>query len=115
MGIHTGIAYVGTVRGIEGTAADITALGDNVNIAARLVALAQPGEILMSDATYAAAGLDLDGLEQRQVELKGKSRTVRRAGMAAGDRLSGRGHCYLRYPACFPGAVFPIAGITFLN
>ena len=75
VGVHTGIAFVGTVSGAEGTVTDITALGDNVNITARLASKAGPGEALISDVTYAAAGLNLD-LEHRQLELKGKSELV---------------------------------------
>lgn len=76
IGVHTGVAYVGTVQGIEGTVTDFTALGDNVNIAARLVSKAEPGEALISDVTYAAAGLNLGDLEQRQLELKGKAEPI---------------------------------------
>ena len=76
VGIHTGIAYVGTVSGAEGAVTDVTALGDNVNIAARLASKAGAGEALVSDAAYTAAGLSLDGLEHRQLELKGKSDLV---------------------------------------
>ena len=42
----------------------------------RLASKAGPGEVLMSDATYTAAGLDLGNLEQRALELKGKSEPV---------------------------------------
>jgi class 3 adenylate cyclase len=31
VGVHTGTAFVGMVRGVEGTPMDFTALGDNVN------------------------------------------------------------------------------------
>jgi len=72
IGVHTGAAYVGIVGG-EDTPADFTALGDNVNIAARLASQAGPGEILISDAAYAAADVDLGKLEHRHLELKGKS------------------------------------------
>ena len=76
VGVHTGPAFFGTVSGAEGTFSDFTALGDNVNITARLASQARPGEALISDAAYAAAGLDLGRLEQRQLELKGKSGPV---------------------------------------
>jgi len=76
VGIHTGIAWVGSIAGASGSAADFTALGDNVNIAARLASKAGAGEVLISDATYAASGLDLGELEQRQLELKGKSEAI---------------------------------------
>ncbi len=55
---------------------DWTALGDNVNIAARLAEKAGPGEALISDAAYAAVGVDLGPQEQRQMELKGRRKAV---------------------------------------
>jgi adenylate cyclase len=73
VGVHTGQAFVGVVGGTSGNPTDFTALGDNVNITARLASKAGPGEILISDAAYTAAGLDLGELERRQLELKGKS------------------------------------------
>ena len=72
VGVHTGPAFVGVVGG-DDNPADFTALGDNVNITARLASSAGPGEILISDAAYSAAGLDLGNLEHQQLELKGKS------------------------------------------
>jgi len=76
VGVHTGVAYVGTVSGAEGSVKDVTALGDNVNIAARLASMAGAGEALISDAAYGAADLKLGDLEQRQLELKGKSEPI---------------------------------------
>jgi adenylate cyclase len=64
------------VQGTEGAVTDFTALGDNVNIAARLAAKAEPGEALISDEAYAAADLNLEYLERRRLELKGKADTV---------------------------------------
>jgi adenylate cyclase len=75
IGVHTGTAFVGVVGGDDSTA-DFTALGDNVNIAARLASEAGPGEILISDAAYSAAGLNLGDLEHQQLELKGKSEPI---------------------------------------
>jgi adenylate cyclase len=77
VGIHTGVAWVGSIVGASGAGADFTALGDNVNIAARLASKAGAGEVLVSDSTYTASGLDLGELEQRQLELKGKSDPIR--------------------------------------
>lgn len=76
VGVHTGLAFVGVVGGTEGTPTDFTALGDNVNITARLASQAGPGEILISDAAHTAAGLDLGELERRELELKGKSEST---------------------------------------
>src|SRR4030095_11855037 len=57
IGVHTGPAFVGVVGG-EDSPADFTALGDNVNITARLASQAGPGEILISDSAYAADDID---------------------------------------------------------
>jgi adenylate cyclase len=75
IGIHTGRAFVGVV-GSEESTADFTALGDNVNITARLASQAGPGEILISDSACAAADIDLGKLDHRQLELKGKSEPI---------------------------------------
>lgn len=75
VGVHTGLAFVGVVGDTEATQ-DFTALGDNVNITARLASMAGPGEILISDAAYVAADLQLRDLEHQQLELKGKSEPI---------------------------------------
>lgn len=76
IGVHSGVAYVGTVRGTEGSMQDITALGDNVNITARLASQAGGGEALLSEAACVSAGFDGQHAEQRRLELKGKSEPV---------------------------------------
>lgn len=73
VGIHTGTAWVGSIVGASGAAADFTALGDNVNIAARLASNAGPGEVLISESTYKNAQISNISLEKRTLELKGKS------------------------------------------
>lgn len=75
VGIHTGIAFVGSVGSEEGTT-DITVLGETPNTTARLASAAQQGEILISDEAYSAAELDLGELAMRQLELKGKSQQM---------------------------------------
>jgi len=72
IGIHTGIAFVGAVGTSDGVV-DITALGDAVNIAARLASQAKTGEILLSEQTLNAAKIDSTILEERSLNLKGKS------------------------------------------
>jgi adenylate cyclase len=70
-GIHTGIAYVGSLGSSE-RISGFTALGDSVNTTARLASLAGPGELLVSVAAGDHAGLDTSGLERRTVEVRGR-------------------------------------------
>ena len=74
LGVHTGVAFVGAVGTSDGVV-DITALGDDVNIAARLASQAKTGEILLSEQTLRAANMDPAHLEKRNLALKGKSAT----------------------------------------
>ncbi|MCJ7824110.1 MAG: adenylate/guanylate cyclase domain-containing protein, partial [Anaerolineales bacterium] len=74
-GVHTGVAFVGSLGSADGTS-DITVLGDAANTAARLSSLAGVGEILISNATCSNLDLDTAKLEQRDLELKGKSERV---------------------------------------
>ena len=75
IGVHTGIAYVGSVEAAEGIS-DIALLGDAVNTTARLASQAGPGEAVISEATRVAAGLEPQGMQSRQFNLKGKSEVV---------------------------------------
>ena len=70
-GIHTGVAYVGSV-GASGEISDFTALGDVVNSTARLASLAAAGELLVSTDAASHARLTADGLERRAVEVRGR-------------------------------------------
>ena len=70
-GVHTGIAYVGTLGSSE-EISDFTALGDSVNTTARLASLAGPGELLVSLAAAEHASLDATGLDRRTVEVRGR-------------------------------------------
>ncbi len=75
VGINTGRAYFGVV-GTSDEMLEITALGDEVNVAARLASKAAAGEIVLSESTVHKADLDTSGLEKRTLELKGKSQPV---------------------------------------
>lgn len=74
VGVHTGSAYVGTV-GRPGGLLELTAIGEDVNVAARLGSAAAPGEIVVTEAAYAASGLDRAG-ERRELRLKGVTEPV---------------------------------------
>jgi adenylate cyclase len=71
VGVHAGNAYVGVVGAAGST--ERTALGDDINIGARLADSAGAGEILASRQLTELVGLNTDGLEHRVLELKGKS------------------------------------------
>ena len=75
VGVHTGLVYYGVVGDAAGYV-DFTAMGDNVNITARITAQASAGEAVISDAAYEAAGLERNDLERRTLELKGKSEVI---------------------------------------
>jgi adenylate cyclase len=72
--VHTGRSFVGTVG--EGDARGFTALGDTVNMTARLTGLAGAGEILVGAEAAAATGLETTGPEQRTLELPGRDQSV---------------------------------------
>jgi adenylate cyclase len=55
---------------------ELTALGDPVNVAARLASAAGAGEILVADSAAIAAGLVEGSFERRNLDLKGKSEPV---------------------------------------
>ena len=69
-GVHSGEAFVGVVGSDEKV--DFTALGDTINIAARLGAIAGPGELLVSRAAWDRAGLGTPPL-LREVEIAGRA------------------------------------------
>ena len=71
VGVNSGIAYVGAVGTDEHV--EFTALGDIVNVTARLSAVAGTGELLATEATLAASGHGWDGRERRHLALRGKS------------------------------------------
>lgn len=70
IGIHAGVAYFGAMGSADGLV-NISAIGDEVNTAARIASKAAAGEILLSKKALEKAGIDLDGLESRTLELKG--------------------------------------------
>jgi adenylate cyclase len=88
-GVHTGVAYVGTV-GLAGQVTDFTALGDPVNATARLASAAAAGTILVSQDAARSAGLEPAGLEAQSLELRGRTEPMIAYAVPAGstaDRL----------------------------
>jgi adenylate cyclase len=70
-GVHVGTVFVGVVGSDEGIT-DITALGDPMNVTARLASAAAAGEVLVSREACTAAGIDTSGREHRELRLKGR-------------------------------------------
>jgi adenylate cyclase len=75
IGVHSGIAYFGAMGTADGLT-EISAIGDEVNLAARLASKAEPGEIIVSEQALEAAGINGNDLERRSLELKGISEPV---------------------------------------
>jgi adenylate cyclase len=73
VGVNTGVAYVGSIGDSSDT--ELTAMGDVVNVAARLSSAAGAGEVLVTSCTAAAAGLQPD-LPRRSLHLKGKTQAT---------------------------------------
>src|SRR5690348_7698462 len=74
VGINTGPVVVGVV-GTE-KANEYTAMGDTVNVAARMQGSARPGSVLVTAATYRFVSQVVESVDVGQLELKGKSDTV---------------------------------------
>ena len=70
IGVHAGVAYFGAMGSADGLV-DISAIGEEVNAAARLASKAAAGEIIVSEVALAQAHIDGSQLESRKLELKG--------------------------------------------
>jgi adenylate cyclase len=73
--VHTGEAFVGAT-GPGTTVDDFTALGDAVNITARLASAAGADEVIVSVAAAEAAGMATEHLERRTVEIRGRTEPI---------------------------------------
>jgi adenylate cyclase len=74
VGVNSGIAYVGAVGTEEHV--EFTALGDPVNVAARLATAAGGGELLATVDTMQVASWADTSPERRRIEVKGKADPV---------------------------------------
>jgi class 3 adenylate cyclase len=71
IGLNTGAAVVGKVE--DGAEAGVTVLGDTVNFAARLQALAEPDSVLMSEAMHRLVQGMVDASFSGDHQIKGKA------------------------------------------
>ena len=74
VGVAFGEAFVGNVG--SGEVKDFTALGDVVNTAARLQAVAAPGTIVIAERVYEAVRDRYPDAEPRELDLRGRSAPV---------------------------------------
>ena len=87
VGAATGAVVLGEVG--AGSRVEYAAFGDAVNVAARLQSDAEPGSVLVDEATHRAVEGLFDWGERRELDLKGKSEPVAAwpvAGVAAEGR-----------------------------
>jgi class 3 adenylate cyclase len=74
VGVNTGPVVVGIVG--TDTAQEYTAMGDTVNVAARMQAAARPGSVLVTAATYRFVAPLVDVVDVGLLDLKGKTEPV---------------------------------------
>lgn len=70
-GVHTGIAFVGALGSDDRL--DFTALGDTVNVAARLGSLAGPGELLVSLGAWDEVHAAGSATDVRRIAISGRT------------------------------------------
>jgi class 3 adenylate cyclase len=75
VGINTGPALVGNIGAAE--MRHFTAIGDTINLAARLQSLAQPGQVVLGPGTSGALGAAARVSRHGWVRVKGKRQPVR--------------------------------------
>jgi class 3 adenylate cyclase len=74
VGVNTGPVVVGIVG--TDSAHEYTAMGDTVNVAARLQSAARPGRVILSAATHRFVSTLIESVDLGRLELKGKADAV---------------------------------------
>lgn len=103
IGIATGLVVVGDLIG-EGVARESNVVGETPNLAARLQSLADPGTVVIADATRQLAGRLFEYRDLGSVELKGFT------GGARAWRVTGTAAIQSRFEALHAAMLTPLVG-----
>ena len=74
IGINAGEAFIGRIGGTDKT--DFTALGDTVNVAARLQSEAGPGELVLNEELFTESSDLIENAEPRTISVRGRQEPV---------------------------------------
>ena len=85
IGLHTGVVVVGAIG--DNRRMDYTAIGDTTNLAARVMGLSGPGQVLATDTTVRLAGPAFEWSDQGRRQVKGIKNPVD-VHLAAGRTVS---------------------------
>ncbi len=103
VGIATGLVMVGELIG-KGSAQEQSVVGETPNLAARLEALAEPGSVVISQATRRLVGGIFDLADLGPQRLKGFAEPL------AAFRVEGEGRAESRFEAMHASGVTPLVG-----
>ena len=101
IGMNSGPVVVGNVG--SDLRYEYTALGDAVNVAARVQAAARPGSILVTDATYRFVAHAVEATDLGELQVKGRTEPVHMLEVVALAAQPGR-------PRGIPGLSSPLVG-----
>ena len=75
VGVNTGVAFVGSVGTSEGRT-EFTAMGDVVNLTARLSSMAGSGEVLIGERAWEEAAIAGETIERRRLTVRGRNEPI---------------------------------------